>query len=96
MVKVLAAMAEELTMILSVEGMMFRTVTVKNRYSGFITRTRTHTIEKPSLDSGVVRSIARKLLFELNEGRPIRLIGLKVSGLQAGDRRSRRIDEFRD
>lgn len=93
---ILDRMAEDLAEILSHEGMMARTVTIKIRYQGFDTRTKSRTIEKPRGDLPAIRTTARQLFSELYDGRLVRLIGLKLSALQTSDREQTRIDEFVD
>ncbi len=92
----LDGMAQELAETLSHEGMMFKTVTVKIRYYGFDTRTKARTIEKPRADLRTIRAVALQLVSELYDGRLVRLIGLKLSGLQTGDLSQTRIDDFCD
>jgi DNA polymerase IV (DinB-like DNA polymerase) len=94
--RTLDSMAQELSETLSHEGMMFKTVTVKIRYQGFDTRTKARTIEKPRADLATIRGTARQLISELYDGRLVRLIGLKLSGLQTGDLSQTRIDDFCD
>jgi DNA polymerase IV (DinB-like DNA polymerase) len=90
----LDGMAQELAETLSHERMMFRTVTVKVRYQGFETRTKARTIEKPRADLRTIRAVAWQLFSELYDGRLVRLIGVKLSGLQASNRSQTRIDDF--
>ncbi len=90
----LDSMAEDLAETLSAEGMMAKTVTVKIRYQGFDTRTKSRTFEKPRSDLAAVGAVARQLFSELYDGRLVRLIGLKLSVLQISDRKQTRIDDF--
>jgi DNA polymerase IV (DinB-like DNA polymerase) len=92
----LDTMIEDLVSTLVNEDLRFRTVTIKVRYQGFITRTRARTLEKTSRDLRIVQSIAHQLFLELYNDQPVRLIGLKLSGLQAGDTTQKRIDEYMD
>jgi DNA polymerase IV (DinB-like DNA polymerase) len=94
--RTLDGMAQELAKNLSHERMMFKTVTIKIRYQGFDTRTKARTIEKPRADLLTIRAVARQLFSELYDGRLVRLIGLKLSGLQTGDRSQTKIDDFYD
>jgi DNA polymerase IV (DinB-like DNA polymerase) len=94
--RTLDGMAQELAETLSHEHMMFKTVTVKIRYQGFETRTKARTIEKPRADFLTIRAVARQLFSELYDGRLVRLIGLKLSGLQTGNQSQMRIDDFYD
>lgn len=92
----LDSMAEDLVSTLSAEGLRFRTVTIKIRYQGFITLTRARTLEKPSGELRIVRNTAYQLFLDLSPDRPVRLIGLKLSGLQAGNTNQKRIDDYLD
>lgn len=92
----LDGMAEDLAETLSGEGLNAKTVTVKIRYQGFDTRTKSRTFEKPRSDLPAVRTLARQLFSELYDGRLVRLIGLKISVLQSGDRDQTRIEDFFD
>jgi DNA polymerase IV (DinB-like DNA polymerase) len=72
----------------SITGEMyrFRTVTVKVRYTGFITKTRAHSLSHNTDDIRTIRSVARALFRDLPAGRTIRLVGLRLSDLEAPDR----------
>jgi DNA polymerase IV (DinB-like DNA polymerase) len=96
LVVTLDTMAEDLVSTLSAEGLRFRTVTIKIRYEGFITLTRARTLEKLSGELSIVRNTAHQLLLDLSPDRPTRLIGLKLSGLQAGNKNQKRIDDYMD
>jgi DNA polymerase IV (DinB-like DNA polymerase) len=67
------------------EGFRFRTVTVKVRYSGFVTRTRATSLSHPSDEIGKIRQAARALLGGMCDGRTVRLLGLRLSGLGQED-----------
>jgi len=92
----LSHMAGDLAETLSRGGMSARTITVKIRYHDFHTRTKSRTVEKPRADLPTIRETAWQLFSELSDGRPIRLVGLKLSGLQIQDRAQKRINEFFD
>jgi len=89
-------MAEDLVSTLANECLRFRTVTIKVRYQGFITRTKARTFEKASRDLRIVQNIAHQLFLELYTDQPVRLIGLKLSGLQTGDTTQKKLDEYMD
>jgi DNA polymerase IV (DinB-like DNA polymerase) len=89
-------MAEDLVDTLSSEGLMVRTITVKIRYQGFDTRTRSRTIQKPRADLSAIRTVAMQLFSELYDRRPVRLIGLKLSGLHTPGPGQAKIDDFLD
>ena len=59
-----------------------RTVTIKVRYSDFKTVTRSHTLSMPTDDADVIASWALELLARTEAGaRPVRLLGVRVTGL---------------
>ncbi len=63
-----------------------RTVTVKVRYQGFITRTKSRSLSHYTREPGPVRAAASALLREMADGRKVRLIGLRLSALEEPDR----------
>ena len=64
------------------EGLRFRTVTVKVRYSGFVTKTKARSVSHYTSDIATVRRIAHSLLRDLIVEQKIRLIGLRLSGFE--------------
>ena len=83
----LAATMEELILDvhrnLAEEKYRFRTVTVKVRYTGFITKTKAHSVQHYTDDIRTIRTLAHALLRDLLADRKIRLIGLRLSDLEA-------------
>ncbi len=66
----------------------FATITVKIRYSDFTTLTRAHTLSVPIQPGGpearhLAMATMEGLLAPLCDGRPVRLVGVRVSGFQA-------------
>lgn len=62
-----------------------RTVSVKLRYSDFSTQTRDRTLPRAGRDDADFLPAARELLRAMHDGRrPIRLLGVKLAGLEAG------------
>lgn len=58
------------------------TVKIKLRWSDFTTPTRQMTLERPTDDPGEIYSVAVRLFDRLwTEGRPVRLLGVGVTGL---------------
>ncbi len=90
----LDALAEDLHATLREEELLFRTVTVKVRYEGFITRTKSRSLEHPAVDLTPIRSLAHALLFEFPQEKKIRLIGLRLSGLTRKESDQKTISEF--
>src|SRR4051794_35660778 len=58
-----------------------RTIGIKVRLDDFSTHTRARSRTEPTNDADVVRAVALDLLRELDPPRPVRLIGVRVAGL---------------
>ena len=59
-----------------------RTITIKVRYAGFVTVTRSHTLSRATADADVIASWAKDLSARTDAGRrPVRLLGVRVQGL---------------
>jgi len=58
-----------------------RTIGIKVRLDDFSTHTRARTIDEPTNDLDVVRRLASDLLREFEPARPVRLLGVRVAGL---------------
>jgi DNA polymerase-4 len=54
-------------------------VAIKVRFAPFFTTTRIHKLPAPTLDVGTVQDAAVALLDRLDQGRPVRLLGVRVS-----------------
>ncbi|MGH6914693.1 MAG: DNA polymerase IV [Geminicoccales bacterium] len=75
-------MARENADWLSKRGFEARSVSIKVRYAGFATVTRSHTLSVPTSDADVIASWAIALLEKTEAGkRPVRLLGVKVFNL---------------
>ena len=75
-------MARENADWLSRRGIEARSVSIKVRYAGFATVTRSHTLSVPTSDADVIASWAVALLEKTEAGkRPVRLLGAKVFNL---------------
>jgi DNA polymerase IV (DinB-like DNA polymerase) len=74
------------------EKLRFRTVTVKVRYQGFVTKTKARSIQHHTDDITTVHRFAHALLMELFCDRKIRLIGLRLSGFEEDDRLQTKLD----
>jgi DNA polymerase IV len=78
----IARMARDNADWLARRGLAARTVTIKVRYAGFVTVTRSHTLSRHSADADVISSWAVELLTRTEAGtRPVRLLGVRVQGL---------------
>lgn len=91
---VLDELADDISQSLKKDGVLWKTVTIKIRYQGFQTHTRSRSIYRSTADPSTLRAISRILLAEMLDGRKVRLIGLRVSTLEKVDMAQRRIDDF--
>lgn len=91
---VVADLADDVAGTLAADGLRCRTVTVKIRYSGFETHTRSRTLPRYTADPGVIRLAASALLQTFQDGRSVRLVGVRLSALEGGRTRQASIDEF--
>lgn len=69
---------------LAQEKLLARTVTIKLRLSNFTTFTRARTLPGPFGDAATVREAARRLFLENDPGGPLRLVGVRLTGLAGG------------
>ena len=81
------ALADEVCRNLSDESLHCRTVTVKVRFQGFITRTKALTLPHYTGNTAAVRRCARSLLRDIFDGRKIRLLGIRLSSFDTSDAR---------
>jgi DNA polymerase IV len=81
---VLDRLSAELCATLARQERSGRTVGIKVRLDDFSTHTRARTIAEPTNDAHTVRRLARQLLRDLGPKRPVRLLGVRVAGLDAG------------
>ncbi len=63
-------------------GRCGRTIAIKVRLDDWTTVTRAHTVAAPTLRLELVRGHALRLLREYAPPRPVRLLGVRVAGLQ--------------
>jgi DNA polymerase IV (DinB-like DNA polymerase) len=83
----MGALAEEVCRNLSDESLYCRTVTVKVRYQGFVTRTKARTLSHYTGDPVTVCTCAHTLLRDIFDGRKIRLLGIRLSLFDTCDAR---------
>ncbi len=77
-------MAHEMADWLARKGLVARTVTLKVRYAGFVTVTRSHTLSVATREPERIAAWALQLLARTQAGaRPVRLLGVGVHGLVA-------------
>jgi DNA polymerase IV (DinB-like DNA polymerase) len=70
---------------LSEETLRCRTVTVKIRYHGFVTRTKSRTLSHFTGSADHIRSCTRALFREMYDGKKVRLIGIRLSSFGKPD-----------
>lgn len=88
-IKTITALVLEVAEELREEGYRGRTVTVKIRYHDFRTHTRALTLPEPTDSEGLIRQTAIALLDRFTLDRPVRLVGVRVSGLTRTENRER-------
>ena len=81
------ALAREVCRNLLDESLRCRTVTIKVRYHGFVTKSKTRTLQYYTDDEKTVRSCAHSLLRDIFDGQPIRLLGIRLSTFEKHDSR---------
>jgi DNA polymerase-4 len=78
---VLDRLTDELCETLRGQGRTGRTIGIKVRLDDFSTHTRARTLNDPTNDRDAVRRVATELLREFDPPRPVRLVGVRVAGL---------------
>jgi DNA polymerase IV (archaeal DinB-like DNA polymerase) len=68
------------------ETLRCKTITLKIRYVGFITRTKSRTLSHYTGEADLIRTCSHDLLRELLDGRKVRLIGIRLSSFEKHDR----------
>jgi DNA polymerase-4 len=81
----LARMAESLCQSLAANGRRGRTIAIKVRLDDWTTVTRAHTIPEPTREVELVSGHALRLFRQYAPARPVRLLGVRVAGLQSDD-----------
>ena len=87
-------MAADLQATLAREGFFFRTITLKVRYTGFITKTLSRTLPHETNALEDIRDLARALLSSAPGKGTVRLIGIRLSNLHEKAAAQRSIDEY--
>jgi len=78
---VLERLTGELCETLAREGRRGRTIGIKVRFDDFTTVTRARSLDAAVSDAGTVGGVALDLLRRLDPRRPVRLLGVRVAGL---------------
>jgi len=86
---ILDRLSAELCETLAREDRRGRTVGIKVRLDDFSTHTRARTRDEATNDVGVVTATARELLRAFDPPRPVRLLGVRVAGLDEEDSNGR-------
>jgi DNA polymerase IV len=90
---VLDRLTDELCEALARQDNVGRTIGIKVRLDDFSTHTRARTIDAPTNDRRLVGRIAADLLTEFDPQRPVRLLGVRVAGLdETHDRASSQLE----
>jgi DNA polymerase IV (DinB-like DNA polymerase) len=92
----LDAMAADLHTAIRQENLFFRTLTLKIRYTGFITRTWSRTIPHETNALQTMRDLARGLLSSAPHQGTVRLVGIRLSNLKELGAGQHSIDEYLD
>jgi DNA polymerase-4 len=80
--RILRGLVERLCAALADQGRCGRTIGIKVRLDDFSTHTRARTLAEPVADAPRVGAVAIDLLRRFDAQRPVRLIGVRVAGLQ--------------
>lgn len=80
-------LTEEVYTGLVLENLSFRTLTIKVRYQGFITRTRACTLSHYTRKKEILQTCAHSLLRGVMEDRKVRLLGIRLSSFDKPDAR---------
>jgi DNA polymerase IV (DinB-like DNA polymerase) len=94
LLRALDEMVADLQGTLARENLFFRTLTLKIRYTGFITKTWSRTLPHGTNAPKVMEDLARTLLSAAPHRGTVRLIGIRLSNLQERGQDQRSIDEF--
>lgn len=71
-----------------------RTIGIRIRYTGFISRTRSVTLIKPTREVRIIEQAIDGLFAEMWDQTPVRLIGVRLSGLVHSDPVQRSLSDF--
>jgi len=94
LLRALDEMAADLRNSLAGENLFFRTLTLKIRYTGFITRTWSRTLPHGTNTLKAIQDLAKALLSAAPRRGTVRLIGIRLSNLQERGAAQRSIGEY--
>jgi DNA polymerase-4 len=83
--EILEALVRRLCDALLTQGRRGRTVSIKVRLEDFSTITRARTLREPVASADAVGPVALELLRRFAPSRPVRLLGVRVAGLEPAD-----------
>ncbi len=93
--RVVRELVEDVHPELEEEGLVYRTVGIKVRFDDFETRTRARTLRVYTREREPIGEVAQVLLREfLEDGRKIRLVGVRLSNLKYGEPASPTLSRF--
>ena len=92
--RALDEMAADLSGTLTRENLFFRTLTLKIRYTGFVTKTWSRTLPHGTNTLQVIQGLARELLAVAPGRGTVRLVGIRLSNLHELGAAQRSIDEY--
>lgn len=92
--RTMEALAEDVRASLLEESFLFKTLTIKVRYRGFITHTKSRTLEHFTNDLNTIKELSKALLKAFLYREKIRLIGIRLSRLEKSSTRQKSIEEF--
>ncbi|HVP24431.1 MAG TPA: DNA polymerase IV [Methanomicrobiales archaeon] len=90
----LGEMAADLRETLARENLFFRTLTLKIRYTGFVTKTLSRTLPHATNGLREIRDLAGELLAVAPRKGTVRLLGIRLSNLQEKGPSQRSIGEY--
>ncbi|MHA2305622.1 MAG: DNA polymerase IV [Candidatus Hodarchaeales archaeon] len=94
-IKMVYEIITKLTNRLKEKHMLVKTVSIKIRFQGYITYTRSHSLNNYTLNKVSFFNIAMKLLEEFQHStKKVRLVGVRLSGLKSGKGQLSLIDFF--
>ena len=91
LLSILDALTRQLCDALERQGMRGRTVGIKVRLDDFSTHTRARTLRAPVNSIAQVAPVASELLREFAAPRPVRLLGVRVAGLEPAEDSDRQL-----
>jgi DNA polymerase IV (DinB-like DNA polymerase) len=86
------ALAEDVHRTLVEGDLRCKTITVRVRYRGFITKSKARTLSHYTDDTGIIRTCAHALLRGMYDGRKVRLLGIRLSSFDRRDSRQRTLE----